>query len=261
MKTTFNLWSDEQIVFQTHRKRAWYDILGTILLTGFLLFVFSFVFSFTTVAFGYSRYAGFYILLILAVGADELISRLISEVTLTNRRILVKGVPNSWTHFEVPLDQVQSMTTALGGMRIKQKNRWLARTIYISKKREFMDAYSGLIKQGDHFIPPVIAQISSAVTGGENRAATLPPASPPTSVQHKAAPEIITGDNKKCPICAETIKAEAKICRFCRARFEVHTQAYCPQCSKVVSLGKDGRCPDCNGEVIDPHLTSMLIGS
>jgi hypothetical protein len=32
---------------------------------------------------------------------------------------------------------------------------------------------------------------------------------------------------KKCLMCAETIKLEAKVCHFRRARFEIKTTGYC----------------------------------
>ena len=31
-------------------------------------------------------------------------------------------------------------------------------------------------------------------------------------------------DTKECPMCAETVKARAKICRFCRHEFEFETE-------------------------------------
>ena len=31
-------------------------------------------------------------------------------------------------------------------------------------------------------------------------------------------------DTKDCPMCAETVKAKAKICRFCKHEFEFETE-------------------------------------
>jgi hypothetical protein len=37
-----------------------------------------------------------------------------------------------------------------------------------------------------------------------------------------------TNDTKECPMCAETVKAKAKICRFCKHKFELETEEIAP---------------------------------
>ncbi len=68
------------------------------------------------------------------------------------------------------------------------------------------------------------------------------------------------GNVKQCPSCGQTIKAEARICRFCRARFEVRERGYCLTDHAIVDV-RDGKCSQCGNEAQDVHFESRLAGS
>jgi hypothetical protein len=73
-------------------------------------------------------------------------------------------------------------------------------------------------------------------------------------------PIIVSIDgSKECPVCCKQIKAEAKICRFCRAVFAVSVCGYCLADHAVVEVVEGGRCQRCGGQVADVHVESWLI--
>jgi hypothetical protein len=68
-------------------------------------------------------------------------------------------------------------------------------------------------------------------------------------------------ETKKCPTCAETIKLEAKICHFCRARFEIKTTGYCANCHEIRDADENNRCIQCGSQLMDLHIESKPIPS
>lgn len=60
-------------------------------------------------------------------------------------------------------------------------------------------------------------------------------------------------------MCAEEIKIEARICRYCKARFDVKTKGYCVHEHQLVEVDANRTCPICQGELIDVRVVSTWI--
>ena len=63
---------------------------------------------------------------------------------------------------------------------------------------------------------------------------------------------------KECPVCHNMIKGEARLCRHCRAAFNVSTKGYCMTDHAVVDV-EGGKCVLCGLAAKDVHLESFLI--
>ena len=73
-----------------------------------------------------------------------------------------------------------------------------------------------------HFVASCTAKTHLALLKFKGKGGTPTPA----SVETPTAP--VSNDTKECPMCAETVKAKAKICRFCKHEFEFETEEIAP---------------------------------
>lgn len=105
---------------------------------------------------------------------------------------------------------------------------------------------------------PAIPDLPTAESALPATTSHQPPSPTPGTF---AAPVRLRPDEAKiCPVCSHEIKAEARVCRFCRARFSISLRGYCLKDHAVVGVVAEHRCERCQGEVADLHVESRLLG-
>jgi hypothetical protein len=80
----------------------------------------------------------------------------------------------------------------------------------------------------------------------------------PTEVQFQPS-FIAINETKACPVCCNQIKAEARVCRFCKATFAITIRGYCLADHKVMETSTEGKCTRCGNQVEDLHVESRLL--
>ncbi len=108
------------------------------------------------------------------------------------------------------------------------------------------------IKQAPGAGEPMPAEINAV---GAGAAVVLSPADE-TIVD---TPNTQADETKTCPKCGELIKLEEQVCPSCSARFEVFELGYCTTCHKVVRSDPQGRCPTCQGGLLDRRIASQAL--
>ena len=78
-----------------------------------------------------------------------------------------------------------------------------------------------------------------------------------TSVE-PAGPVPIEG-TKTCPACGATIRAAARLCRYCRAGFELTYSGDCPGCRGIVQTGGDGVCGSCGAQTLARRVETVWV--
>ncbi len=84
------------------------------------------------------------------------------------------------------------------------------------------------------------------------------PASLPAEILPQAT-NVSINEMKQCPVCCNPIKAEARICGFCKATFTIAIRGYCLNDHAVVETTPEGKCARCGGELTDLHVESRLL--
>ncbi len=109
--------------------------------------------------------------------------------------------------------------------------------------------------------PPIEAKASTLTVTTERIVAAKPAAyAPPAPAEVEAKPIVVPiNETKQCPVCCNPIKAEARICRYCKATFTVRVRGYCLTDHETVEANAEGKCARCGNDLTDLLIESRLL--
>jgi hypothetical protein len=107
--------------------------------------------------------------------------------------------------------------------------------------------------------PTVADPAVAAAVRHTSAAATLP--ATPEAIATMPVGAVPAEGTKICPACGATIRAAARLCRFCRAAFELHHFGYCAACHDVVRTDEAGACASCGAATVDAHVETLPLGT
>ncbi len=148
----------ENILFHSQHNRKWYAIawkiitgvLGIGMLTFIIVALFegvgedilaNFLPEAIAKPISYSMCIGVLPLLITLWYVDEVARLFTGEYILTDQRIWIKGSPYSWSRFEVPLDDIESMTFRRDSIFLRQKSNRKMHIHMIADGKHFFKTY------------------------------------------------------------------------------------------------------------------------